>query len=149
MNVGPLGRLGLTILLLTTAQAATSQEQKKKNPPKEPTLADTKAALNLPVDTTLFPQMNLKEVFEILTKEMNKRGKKVLIKVNVEAFKDDNPDAPSIYDTQFILKTKSKTLAVSTILSMSLSGVHGGNATFKVRRGYIEITTVRAAAREK
>ncbi|MBM4068299.1 MAG: hypothetical protein FJ271_05065 [Planctomycetes bacterium] len=137
------------IWILSATSAVAEDAPKKKVQAKEPTLADTRAALGLAVDAKLFNKpMNLKEVLEILLKELDKRGKKVRIKVNVDAIKNEFPDEPSIYDTQFILKTKSKSLPLGSVLSYALAPACKGNVTFKVRRGIIEITTLKDAARK-
>lgn len=150
MNAPILGRIGVLIVLLAATQALLSQEPKKKEPAKEATLADTKTALALPIPAKLFSQpMNLKEVLDILLKELDKRGKKVRIKVNVDAIKNEFPDEPTIYDTPFVLKSRDKTVPLSTVLTLALSPACRGNLTFKVRRGFIEITTLKDAARKQ
>jgi hypothetical protein len=74
----------------------------------------------------------------------------VPILVDFEAFKEDTPDAykeeSDLYDVRVKMPALPKRLPAATILRMALGHLPTRNATFIVRRGAIEITTLTQAA---
>lgn len=97
--------------------------------------------LDEPMDTKVFQQpMTLKEFLGLMMEDSEKKMKLVSILVDTEAFKQEHPEAPSIYDTpvQFIGSHK---LPVRTVLDSALSKVSPPDVTFVVRQGRVWITT--------
>jgi hypothetical protein len=58
------------------------------------------------------------------------------------AFREENPDAPDIYDTKVRFPAEVKQLTGGELLQIILSPVATNNASFLIKRNYIEITTV-------
>ena len=92
--------------------------------------------------------MSLKEALSQIMDQMAGGGQEVPILVDAEAFKEDNPDAPSVYDTPVQFPPFPRRMRVSTALRLILARVTPPNATYIVREGTIEITTYTAARRD-
>jgi len=93
--------------------------------------------------------MNLKECLELFMQKFAGKNKDLPILVDTEAFKEENPDAPSIYDTQIKFEPYPKKMQMATALRLALAKVNPPNATYLIRRNYIEITTIERQTRER
>jgi tetratricopeptide (TPR) repeat protein len=93
--------------------------------------------------------MNLKEALGLFMEKFAAKGKDLPILVDTEAFKEEAPDAPSIYDTNIQFPAYPKKMQLSTALRLALSKVNPPIATYLIRRNYIEITTIDRQTREK
>jgi tetratricopeptide (TPR) repeat protein len=87
--------------------------------------------------------MSLKEALSLLVDVVKRdfQQKELPILVDVEAFKAENPDAPDFYDTKVQFPPFPTRMAVKTALRFILSKVDTRNATYVIRRNYVEVTT--------
>src|SRR5262249_3749510 len=86
-------------------------------------------------------QMTLKEFLGMLYETLSAKGKELPILIDTNAFKEADPDAEDIYDTQIQFEKFPQKLTIATALRMALSKVKTNNATYLIRRNFIEVTT--------
>jgi hypothetical protein len=148
----PLGiALLLALALFGGLPAGGSAGDKGKTPAAaEPgsvaRIRQLRALLDEVIDMKEFQQpMTFKEVLALLVSKVKDAGKELNIVVNVDAFRDENPDAPDIYDTAVRFPSAPKRMAVGNALRYALSRVPTANATFLVRVNYLEVTTLKEA----
>jgi RNA polymerase sigma factor (sigma-70 family) len=91
-------------------------------------------------------QLTLKEILGLLFDQFANQGKEVVILVDVEAFKEEDPDAPNIYETQVQFPPYPRKMSLATCLRLALAKVPTRNATFVVYPSHIEITTFKRAS---
>jgi tetratricopeptide (TPR) repeat protein len=103
------------------------------------------------VDTRDFSAnpMSLKEALGLLMEKFAAKNKELPILVDAAAFKEENPEGGSIYDTQVQLPPFPKKLRLATMLRFLLNKLDPPNATYMIRRSYIEITTIDHQTRER
>src|SRR5262249_28846341 len=106
--------------------------------------------LNETIETKDLQQpLTLKEALGLIQEKVNEKYKEVdalPILVDDEAFKEANPDAPDIYDTQVKCPPYPRHMSVVTALRVALSKVPTRNATFLLRGGFVEVTTTQEAS---
>jgi hypothetical protein len=112
--------------------------------------------LDIPMDTKTFDApagMSLKDFIGLIYDKFSQQNIEVPILVDFEAFKDANPDVykepGDLYDIKVAIPQIPKKLALGTILRIALGKIPTNNATFLIRRNYIEITTSDAQQKEK
>jgi tetratricopeptide (TPR) repeat protein len=96
--------------------------------------------------------MTLKEALELIQDKLNAKYKEddvLPILIDAEAFKEENPDAPEIYDTQVKFPKFPRKMSVATALRIALSKVPTNNATYLIRRNMIEVTTIERQTKER
>jgi len=93
--------------------------------------------------------LTLKEALGLLAEKFAGRGKDLPILVDTGAFKEENPEGASIYDTQVQFAPFPKKMMLATVLRLILSKVEPANATYLIRRNFIEITTIERQTRER
>jgi len=93
--------------------------------------------------------MTLKEALGLFYEKMAAKGLELPILVDTEAFKDGNNDAPDIYDTPVKFPPFPRRMSLATALRMALSKIPTGNATYLIRRNFIEITTIERQTSER
>src|SRR5262249_61190348 len=99
------------------------------------------------IDTTpLQERMPLSKVLEWFRRLAAERGKEVPILIRKTWFREENPDAPEVEDTQVEFPPMPRRMAFGHALAFALSRVPTNNATYLVKPGYLEITTVERAA---
>jgi len=86
--------------------------------------------------------MSLKEALALLQKKVKQRGWELPIHVDQGAFKEENPEGAAIYDTQVSFPEFPRQVKIAQFLYLMLSRVDPPNATFLIRPGYLEITTI-------
>ncbi|MCI0378906.1 MAG: hypothetical protein L0215_14965 [Gemmataceae bacterium] len=84
----------------------------------------------------------LKEFLVNLMGQFEEKKKELVVLVDQNAFKEENPDVPDIYDSQIKFPAHLKTLPAATALRIALSQIPTNNATYLARQGYIDITTI-------
>lgn len=127
--------------LLLIGSAAAQPGKKSRQSVKEIT-----ANLATPIDLKDFNQpMTLKEGLALLHEKLTAKKKGVVFAVDQDGFKGENPDAPDIFETRVQLKAAKKPLPAGKLLAQMLAEVPTKNATFVVREGYVDITTLRRA----
>jgi hypothetical protein len=94
------------------------------------------------------PEMPLKETLRLVMEAIASRGKELPILVDTVAFEQENPDAEKIYDTVVRFDSFPKKMRVAMILRQALSRVKTNNATYLLRGGVIEVTTLERAKPE-
>jgi hypothetical protein len=148
-----MSRLGLVpvlVLLLTIpcqgqAPARVGKEKKTaaKGEKKDPTTRELLQWLEETLDVTPYQSaMTLKEVLDQFTKAFAAKGKDLPIFLDENPFKEENPDAGDLYDTPVKFRPRPRRIKFETALRFALSKIGTNNATFLVRRGCIEITTL-------
>jgi hypothetical protein len=85
--------------------------------------------------------LSLKESLALFMEHFATKGKELAILVDSEAFKEENPDAPPIYDTVVQFPPFPKKMKLATALRLALSKAIPANATYVIRQEHIEITT--------
>jgi hypothetical protein len=95
-------------------------------------------------------KLKLKDMLEVISthlKERNK-GKEVLILVDVNAFKRENPDVAidGLLGEEVEIPAFPKKMTVARLLRLALDKLPSCNATYVVRRGGLEVTTCSQAS---
>ena len=95
--------------------------------------------------------MTLQEALGLFYEKFQAKGegKELPILVDQQAFKDENLEAPDILETQVKFPLYPKKMALATALKLALSQVQTGNATYLIRRSFIEITTNERALKDR
>jgi tetratricopeptide (TPR) repeat protein len=105
---------------------------------------------DLVIETKDFQQeLSLKEFLIILYEKLSGDKQDLPIIIDVDAFKEENPDAPDIYDTKVKFPPVPRKMKVGTALRLALSKVATNNATYVIRPDFIEITTIERQTKEK
>ncbi len=137
------GAVCLSALLVLSASAVPASEQTVQTLVRARQLK----MLDEVVDLRDFQApMTLKEALGLLQDKLNSKYKDedvLPILVDAEAFKDDN--TPDIYETQVRCPPFPRRMTVATTLRVILSQVPTRNATFRLRNGFVEITTLKEA----
>ena len=108
------------------------------------------AMLTETIKTSDIPQTaTLKDVLGLFIEKMAEKGKELPILIDTNAFKEDAADAPDPYDTTVKFPPYPKTMSLATALRFALSQIPSNNATYLIRRNYIEVTTNDRMVREK
>jgi hypothetical protein len=104
--------------------------------------------LDTPVDLKALQgqEVVFKEAIVVLHDLLAQRDGELNVLVNADAFKEENPDAPDIYDTKIKFPALPKQLPAGEALLFMLAQVPTNNATFLVKRDYLEVTTVSRAS---
>ena len=89
-----------------------------------------------------------KIVLGYLTEKLGQRGKDLQFLIDKQAFKDSAPDTADLLDVPIEFPTFMKKMPIAVALRLSLSQLPS-DATYLVRRNYIEITTNDRAIYEK
>jgi RNA polymerase sigma factor (sigma-70 family) len=101
----------------------------KKSPKEGATSRELMDRLQMYIDTDDFKQpMTLKEVLGILYEKYQKQGIEMPILINTNAFKDDNPDAPSPYEAAIDFPVYPKRMTGLMVLKIALSHVPTNDA---------------------
>lgn len=93
-------------------------------------------------------ELNFKEFTSRLREKLKQGGKELPILFDVESFKEENPDAPSIHENSVRFASFPSRLTCRELLRKALSQFNSQNGTFLVRPGVIEITTIANAQPE-
>jgi RNA polymerase sigma factor (sigma-70 family) len=151
------GAGGMTFhLLADDGQKSQVREQGGKETPvvqgakgdKKPQAAVNKRVLLFDevIETKDFQQqMTLKDFFVLLFEKFDSQGKEVVILVDAEAFKEEDPDV-DIYDTVVQFPPYPRKMSLASCLRLALAKVPSHNATFVVYPSHIEITTFKRAS---
>jgi len=113
--------------------------------PREKNLAIT-GLLQTIIETKVFQEkLKLRQVLEVFG---DKFGGKLAILVDTEAFLvgQDRDKTPDLYEEEVSLPYHPIKMTLSTALRLILSQVGKGEATYIIRQGYIEITTLKASS---
>jgi tetratricopeptide (TPR) repeat protein len=90
-------------------------------------------------------KLKLKDVLELISTHLTKLngGKDVLILLDINAFKSENEDTTTdqIYGEEVEIPAFPKKMAVTTLLRVALGKLPTRNATYVIRKNFIEITT--------
>jgi hypothetical protein len=111
--------------------------------------------LDQPIETKDFqaPNMTLKEFLGLLDDKLTSKGMEVPILIDFEAFKEATPDAykeeSDLYDVKVKIPAVPKRLALAVVLRIALSKLPTNDATYLIRRNFIEVTTVTRQTNEK
>jgi tetratricopeptide (TPR) repeat protein len=96
--------------------------------------------------------MTLGEALSLIQDKVNAKHKEedaLPILIDAEAFKEENPDAPDVYDTQVKFPKFPRKMSIATALRIALSKVPTNNATYLIRRNMIEVTTIERQTKER
>jgi tetratricopeptide (TPR) repeat protein len=95
------------------------------------------------IDTKDFQEpMPLRQALQLFYEKFAAKGQDLPIVVDINAFKeadDSQPNGP--YDDEVRLPAVPKTMTMGTALRLILSQVKSNNATYLIRRNFIEVTT--------
>ena len=105
--------------------------------------------LQMPMEMKDFQNpFTLKEAIGLMYDKLASQGIDLPILVDHAAFRDQNPDAPDIYESVVKFAPYPKKMAIATMLQIALSQVPTGDTMFVIRRGAITITTAKHAGME-
>jgi hypothetical protein len=90
--------------------------------------------------------MKLKEALHLFYEKLLAQGNDVSILVNTDAFKQADPNAPDLYEVDVNFPPCPRKVPLGTALRILLAQVPGQQATFLVKPGHIEITTLEEAS---
>lgn len=146
-------RIAVTVLLVglsaTLMLPALARAPRKEAPPADDKNLPLDSAaimglLKAPVDTKrLQEKVKLKEALEYF---FDKFDGKLPILIDTEAFAADlGPDAANPYMEEVVLPAVPLIMPMNTALHLILSQVGGGQATYVIRQGQIEIVPLRHA----
>ena len=112
---------------------------------------DISKILAEPIDTKDFTtEMTLNDFLGMLTLRIKGKYQKDLNFLIYEgAFKEEKADAPDVGETMVKFKPYPNVMSVATALRYALSKIPTNNATYLIRRNYVEITTIDFMTREK
>ena len=92
--------------------------------------------------------MTLKEALELIQDKLNAKyqssGDVLPVVVDEETFRVE--DDSLVLDTQVKFPSFPRQMRIATILRLALSRVPSNNATFLLRNGYVEVTTIKQAS---
>jgi hypothetical protein len=125
--------------------------------PKKATKAPTRGQalvnlLNEPIDSQNFqaPGLTFRDFLRLLDQQIVNFTPEVPILVDFAAFQQEIPDAykeeSDLYDLRVRIPAFPKRLPAATVLRLALGQFPTRNATYLIRRGAIEITTLTQAA---
>ncbi|MCI0378905.1 MAG: DUF4974 domain-containing protein [Gemmataceae bacterium] len=99
--------------------------------------------LNDLIDMKDFQQnMTLKECLGLLIEKFQAKGVNLAIRLDAEAFKDDNPDCKDdVWDSPVKFPQYPKQMTLATALRVALAQIPSRNASYLIRDGHVEITT--------
>lgn len=109
---------------------------------KPPTVAELKAALRTPIETKRFNRpMAFNDALELVQQSLAAQGKRLPIRIDLQAFRELNPENQDVRDEQVQLKARADRLAAEVILRSLMSGfTQNKEATMVVRPGCVEIS---------
>ena len=148
--------LGLTLVLgicwltgpLPAGQGETrGPGQAGKDIDKTKQVQQINKLLNTMIDLQDFQQEHsLKESLILLYRAVSDVGGELGILINADAFREENPCAPDIYDTKIKFPPVPPKMAAGEVLRFLLSRVPTNNATLLIKREHVEITTLSKAS---
>jgi hypothetical protein len=135
--------LGLAAFMLPAQSKPPGKAAQPKGPPITNAQEETAAIMHLlqqPIETKQFQEkIKLKTALEVIA---DKFGGKLPILVDKEAFAAVlGADAADPYEEEVVLPPVPSKMVMGTALRLILSQVGQGQATFVIRKGYIEIVT--------
>lgn len=131
----------ISILVLLPAQAPAQSTAKMDK--RDPTVRELEALLAEPLETNTFQKtLTLKEALKILQDAYRAKGKELPIQVNTPAFKEENPDAPDLYDTQITIADRPHRTTGARLLRLLLAQLPTNNGAFCLKPGFVDITTI-------
>jgi hypothetical protein len=137
-----------TVALLKGPLAAQPEAKPAEKPPLKS--REMMALLQETIDMTdLQAPMTLKEALAHFQDKLSKKYKQqdvLPMLVDAAAFKAEEPDAPDIYLTEVKFPPFPMRMPVGMALRVALSKVPTGNATYLLRQGVVEITTMKEAS---
>src|SRR5262245_28281931 len=121
---------GALLLSVLTAAPSVSQTAARPKPAELPRVSFLWNDLQTPLSTEAFQEkMTLRDGLRLLSEELQRRrGRELPIGVNQQAFKDENPEAGDIHETEVQLKPHPRLRSVAQILRGLLGQVQTGNA---------------------
>jgi hypothetical protein len=142
-------------------KAGKQPAQKAVGPPaahrpplsKEPRPREIISLLRGDLDLTAIAanKLKLRDVVEFLSGQLKDRaGKEVLLLIDIHAFKAENPEitTEAVLDQDVEFPAFPQKMAIGTALRIALSKIPTNNATYLIRPGVVEITTIEAARPE-
>jgi hypothetical protein len=113
---------------------------------KSVSISEIYAALEQSVDSKIFKkEMPFKDFLKTLRDNLKDKGKDIGFVIDTEAFWVDNPDGPAAEDAMIVSLRTGKLHALTFIKAVLHTNF--STATYRVRKGYVEITTAAKAAR--
>jgi hypothetical protein len=110
--------------------------------PKPAAKACVHDILTMEIDTKgLDISIPLKDCLAVLYERIAQKGTEVPIRIDVNAFKEENPDTAGPNDDDVRLPAVPRSMKLAQILQILTSQIRSGNGAFIARNGSIEITT--------
>jgi hypothetical protein len=139
-------RKSFVIFLALLAVSLVSRGDEPIRKTKAPSVRDLADRLDETIALADFAKpMPLNEALSLLQAKLKSRNKDLPIRLNHEAFEEENPDAEKVSDTPIRFPAILKQLRVSQALRFMVGQVKTHNGTYLIRPGYVEITTIEQA----
>jgi hypothetical protein len=137
-------------LLLAAGHGSAAQPAMKQGEKGPLKIRELAAMLDDIMDMKDFqPPMTLKEALGLFQEKLAAKYKDedvLPILVDAAAFKQADPEAQDVYLSEVKFPPYPRRMTVGMALRLALSQVPTGNATYLLRRGVIEVTTLEAAS---
>lgn len=149
---------GIEFPRLATWKAITKYRKEKyeaSNLPDDPAgRAAANSTMKLLEDEIEIPEefkqpVPFKLVLKLFGDKLAARGKDLPVWIDQNAFKEDAAEAPELLESNVTFPPFLKRMQIATALRVALSQMPTNNATYMIRRDYIEITTIDRAIMEK
>lgn len=106
-------------------------------------------ALDAKLDMREFKEtMTLREALSLLYEQLSSKDLEVPVLVDTEAFQEGLPKAKAdfdVWETKISYKGVPRYIPAHHFLKLTLRQIPSGNATWLIRRNFVEITTVKRA----
>jgi hypothetical protein len=144
-------RLSFLLLLAASPILAQDLSGRPKGAAKVIRMRHLQDALDTVIDAKELqsPNQTLKVFLERLEAALKRKGKGVPIRIEFDAFKEENPDAykepPDLYDVRVPFPADPARVTVREALQRAFEKVPTSNAVFALRPGTLVVTTVARA----
>jgi len=137
--------IGVMVVFLAGATSVSASDPNPRGTGKgtSKTEADTLSVLlQETVEMKDFQEpLSFKQFLGRLHEKLAPKGKELPISVDVNAFKEENPEGPSVWDMQIQFSPFPRKQKLAVVLRRALQQLAPHSATFVLREGVIEITT--------
>ena len=116
---------------------------------KAPGVRELADLLDETIDVEDFRQaMPLEKALALLQAKLKSCGKELPVRIDRQAFEEENPDAEKVTDTEIRFPAVPRQMKLARALRFLVRQVKTNNGTYLVRPGLLEITTIYRASLE-
>jgi RNA polymerase sigma factor (sigma-70 family) len=129
---------------LTKPQANESKKIVKNMATSKEVIADLQELLDM---RPFQAEMTLDETLGLISQQFFNKGKEIIILINDNAFKEENPDMPPPNETVVKFPAFPAKMTAALVLERAISKISSNNAELQIRSGVVYITTWSAVAK--